>query len=264
MDADSEVYALLGVSRGCTKAQLSKAKKKLAEEWHPDRNNQSEESQEMMKKINAAFDRVYHLEFEPQPQEPIFSTTSNNESGDAPDLKQFETLGKMSEGAFFKASSSRHAKTSEIEVTVTLEELFSGTKRKYEGKTKNIIELLIPAGTLPGEVLSAGGRKFRTVLNSIRTQDHRFNISNGCLSVIIPLEAKEALLWEGDWKFEHIDGNEVAISIPPPLDTARSYVIEGQGFPRKDGSRGSLIVRFEVSFPNLTDEQKQTLRSMFQ
>lgn len=52
--ADSDYYTILEVTRTATKAQISKNFRKLSLKYHPDRN-QTEEGQEMMKKITEAY-----------------------------------------------------------------------------------------------------------------------------------------------------------------------------------------------------------------
>ena len=48
-------HAILGVSDNATKDEIKKAFRKLMLQWHPDRNNNSPESELMTKKIIAAY-----------------------------------------------------------------------------------------------------------------------------------------------------------------------------------------------------------------
>ncbi|MBL7078478.1 J domain-containing protein [Candidatus Shapirobacteria bacterium] len=50
-----DYYATLGVAKGVTQADLKKAYRRLALQWHPDRNK-SPEAEEKFKKINAAYE----------------------------------------------------------------------------------------------------------------------------------------------------------------------------------------------------------------
>lgn len=53
---DKTPYQILGVTPGATKSEIKKAYRKLIAEWHPDHNqHRIEESEEMSKKIIAAF-----------------------------------------------------------------------------------------------------------------------------------------------------------------------------------------------------------------
>ena len=50
----SDFYALLGVPRDCSEAEIKKAYRKLAMEYHPDRNS-SAGAEESFKEITEAY-----------------------------------------------------------------------------------------------------------------------------------------------------------------------------------------------------------------
>ena len=51
-----DYYAILGVKKDATEAEIKKAYRKLALKWHPDKNpNNREEAEEKFKKINEAY-----------------------------------------------------------------------------------------------------------------------------------------------------------------------------------------------------------------
>ena len=53
-----DYYAVLGVSSTATHAEISKAYKKLAREFHPDRNPDNAAAEDRFKEISAAYDVV--------------------------------------------------------------------------------------------------------------------------------------------------------------------------------------------------------------
>lgn len=54
---NSESYRILGIPYGAPKDEIEKAYKKLAMQWHPDRNK-SPDAESKMKEINQAFQQL--------------------------------------------------------------------------------------------------------------------------------------------------------------------------------------------------------------
>ena len=52
----SDFYALLGVEKSCSDDDLKRAYRKLAMQYHPDRNNGSKDAEEKFKEISEAYD----------------------------------------------------------------------------------------------------------------------------------------------------------------------------------------------------------------
>jgi molecular chaperone DnaJ len=54
----ADYYALLGIARDCSEEDLKKAYRKLAMQYHPDRNDGSKDSEEKFKEITEAYDTL--------------------------------------------------------------------------------------------------------------------------------------------------------------------------------------------------------------
>ena len=55
-EEQEDYYAILGIKKDATEAEIKKAYRKLALKWHPDKNpNNREEAEEKFKKINEAY-----------------------------------------------------------------------------------------------------------------------------------------------------------------------------------------------------------------
>jgi len=72
LGADEDPYKILGVSRSASQADIKRAYKKMARNWHPDKNNEPE-AQEMFIKVNEAHEIL--SDEEKKKQFDMFGTT---------------------------------------------------------------------------------------------------------------------------------------------------------------------------------------------
>ncbi|MDD9329781.1 MAG: DnaJ domain-containing protein, partial [Bartonella sp.] len=128
-----DYYEILGVTRGCDDRKLKSAFRKLAMQYHPDRNAGDKEAERKFKEIveayeilkdpqkRAAYDRFGHAAFENNSRE-----ASNPFSGGFADIFE-DFFGEIMGGGHRKRNDGRERGADlSYNMEVTLEEAFMG------------------------------------------------------------------------------------------------------------------------------------------
>ena len=99
--AARDPYQVLGVSRGASDAEIKKAFRKLARQYHPDRNEGSESAEARFKEVQAAYDSIGTAEARRKhEQEQMFSDSAEEETPSAAEAA-------LAEGVEWKISFRR-------------------------------------------------------------------------------------------------------------------------------------------------------------
>lgn len=142
-------YEILGVSKTATIEEIKAAYKKLALQYHPDRNiNNKEEAEKKFKEINAAYDVLSDSQ-----KRNEYDVTGGNSYGQggygkhqsyggAGGFEDFFSQFFGESDVFGQAKQKKHKKKThmtpknghdvEIGITITLKEAFTGTKQKVQ------------------------------------------------------------------------------------------------------------------------------------
>lgn len=137
---DKNYYEILGVSREATLDEIKKAHRKQALKYHPDRNPDDKEAEEMMKKVNAAFEelsdedkrRKYDLELDYKERR-----RQNNNRGSRSYSRNEEDNSSFKEGwyeEFWRTHTTKDNKETDAE---TYEKLFKEYLEKLKESYKN-------------------------------------------------------------------------------------------------------------------------------
>ncbi|PIG98677.1 DnaJ C-terminal domain-containing protein [Deinococcus sp. UR1] len=299
--AYKDYYDVLGVSRGASEADIKSAYRKLAKQYHPDKNAGDEKAAERFKEIGEAyavlsdpekrqvFDQFGHTGqvppgyggpgagggfqggdfsgFDPGQFSDFFQglfgqTGRRGGAGQGfPGGAQVNLEDLLGGGGM--GGGRRFVQNVEGELQVTLAEAFGGSDEVINVDGKRL-SLRVPAGTRDGARLRLAGQGpgGGDVLLTIRVlEDARFELDGDHLTTSVDVPAPVAALG-GDVTVQTLSGKG-NLSVPPGSSGGRRMRLRGQGWPKKDGTRGDLYVRLNVTMPAaLSDEQKELYRRL--
>jgi len=173
-------YEILGVDRNATADQIKKAYKKLAKEFHPDKNQGNKEAEEKFKKINDAYQTLS----DEQKKRNYDSTGSSNGNfgghNQRPPSEEdiFRDFERFRTGNF--GGGIRKGSSIQVIVNMTLEEIFSGAKKKIKYKKDSVCSPCKGNGSKNGTSLHNCGTCGGT--GRVVMRHGNFHIENFCHS----------------------------------------------------------------------------------
>ena len=282
-----DYYQVLGVSKNTTSEELKKTYRKLALEYHPDRNK-SPDAHEKFKEINeayeilsnaekkAAYDQYGHAAFsaggmgqgspfggfggQTYRQGPFSYTyyTSGNEGGDTPfefDFDGFSDPFEIFEQFFGGASPfARASRIPRYGLTLSFQEATKGCEKEVSigGKRRKI---KIPPGVDDGSRISFNDFYITIDVAS----DPVFKREGSDILVDVSISFTLAILG-GTISVPTING-EVKLKVRAGTQPGTMVRLRGQGIAHLRGSgRGDEYVRLHIQIPEkLTSEQRSIL-----
>lgn len=302
-----DYYNVLGVSRNADEKEIKKAFRKLAQQYHPDKNQGDAEAERKFKEVNEAYTvlsdaekRSHYDRFGSQWDKfsrsggsagDFWSQWSGNGRGPggtrtmSPEdfEKMFGGMGGATNGAggfstFFDAlfgggvnggmgGYSQGARPqvqpqrTNVPISITIEEAFSGTKRTLGSSTGDRFEVTIPPGVKTGSKVRVRNPNTQEVfmlqISVLKHDTLRRDGDN--LRVRVPLSMYTAVLG-GDLQVPTIE-NDVVLTIPPGTQGSKTFRLRGQGMPnlKTPNQRGDLLVELDIAVPTELSKKEKGL-----
>ena len=289
-----DYYKILGVERSASADEIRKAYRKLAMQYHPDRNQGNKQAEEKFKEINEAYQALS----DPQKRaryDQLGSEYSNWQRRGAPgdfdwsqwfsgqqagrggtrveygDLNDLFGGGGFSDffqsifgggmGGAATGTRTRSAPAYQQPVVISLQEAHDGALRSLQSNGRRV-EVRIPAGVKTGSkvrVAGAGPEGLDLYLIVEVAEDARFEREGNDLRTSATIDAFTAMLG-GEVKVETM-GGKVTLKIPAGTQPEQVFRLAGRGMPHLKGAhtKGDLFVRVKVRIPKQLSSKQKTL-----
>ncbi|KAH0483420.1 MAG: uncharacterized protein KVP18_004396 [Porospora cf. gigantea A] len=310
-----DYYEVLGVAKDSTDEQIRKAYKKLAMQWHPDKHQDgSKKAAEMkFKEVSEAYSVLSDPEKRQQydmgggdPSNVQFQT--NMDFVDANDIfaqvfgSGFTRMGGFGDDVFGdrmggmfggnnRVSFTRGSRAQpvdkprqyEVDLQLSLEEVFSGTTKKLKVSRKRwvgsqtrqeeqVLSVNVKAGWKDGTKVTFAGAGDQErpdlppgdIVFVVKTKKHSVFARDGShliQKVTIPL--LQALIGF-IVPVRTLDGRTLNVRVDEVVGPTTRKIIAGEGLPlpKAHGKKGDLILEFSIQFPKtLTDLQKTQIEA---
>ena len=284
-------YETLGVSKDASEKDIRQAYRRLARKHHPDLNPNDQESESQFKKINEAYevlsnadsrkkydrhgdlwrqaDNIEAQRSQGGPRTYTWTTGANSPGGAGADFDFGDILGGFGERSGGGRARPRGRQRANAAVTVSLEEAFSGTKRRVfapDGGGTRRIEATIPPGVDNGSVVRISlGSGAELYLNVTVSPHSSFRRKGSDLEVDAPVPLVDCALG-GEIEVRTL-GGRLRLKIPPESQNGQRIRLAGQGMPRLGDAtkRGDLYAIVRPQMPlDVTAEERELFERLRQ
>jgi curved DNA-binding protein len=277
-----DYYQILGVARNADADAVRKAYRKLAMQYHPDRNPGDKQAEDRFKEINEA----YQVLNDPQKRahyDRLGSAYSNwqGRGGSPGDFNwgewarsapggtrvEYEDVSDLFSEFFTnifsggRGTRGRAAQAYEQPVEITLKEAFEGTTRQVNNQGRKF-QVRIPAGVRTGSkvrVAGAGPDGLDLHLAVEIGEDERFERRGNDLHTTAEVSVFVAILG-GEAEVQTMTG-PVKLSVPAGTQPEQIFRVAGRGMPqlKNPNINGDLFVRLKVQIPRYISTKQREL-----
>lgn len=297
-----DYYKILGISKEATAKDIKKAYRKLAAQYHPDKNPDDKAAEEKFKEINEANEvlsdpkkrekydalganwQAYEQygddwrEYAKYAQQNRSGNSRGFNQGDPSQFYRGQTGNAEDFSDFFEAFFGGQARGQgfsggdiQAEMPITLMEAYQGSKRTFEINNEKL-RITIKPGAYDGQTLKVkekgqpgmqGGKRGDLYIQLRVTPDLNFKRTGNNLSSTVEADLYTAILG-GKIEIPTLT-RKVKMNIPKGSENGKVLRLKGKGMPlyNKPNQYGDLLVTLKVALPKyLTTEEEQLFQRL--
>ncbi|MEQ9491327.1 MAG: DnaJ C-terminal domain-containing protein [Alphaproteobacteria bacterium] len=284
---NADPYALLGVPRGATDAEIKKAYRELARKLHPDLNAGHPEREEKFKAVSGAYEFLRDPERRRRYDAGEIDATGAEkpdrdfyyryaDSGNRHRYQPNESYDDISDifgrafgqdrhdgggmgSARFRGADLRY------QIEIGFLDAVNGEKRRVKTQSGSVIDITIPPGIRNGQTLRLSGKGQKGLnggppgdaLIEVSIRPHPiFERAGDDIKLDLPITIDEAILG-GTVEIPTISGR-VNLRIPPGSSSGSVLRLKGKGIHRVGEKAGDQRVTLSIVLPKTIDDELKT------
>lgn len=260
--AKRDYYEVLGVAKTADEAEIKKAYRKLAMQFHPDKNPDNKEAEEKFKEASEAYeilsdkdkrqiyDQYGHAGIDSQFGGGGFSWDNFSHFEDISDLfgggfsSIFENLFGGGFGGRGRERSSNRGEDLQIELSLSLKDIALGAEKTIKINVKDACDKCEGSGSADGKVDSCtqchGTGQVRTVRPSLFGQMQTISECPSCRGEGKIIKNKCSKCY-GEGRMPRV--KEITVKIPAGVEENQYIRLRGQGnIGSRQGAHGDILV----------------------
>ncbi len=272
-----DYYKILGVEKTADEEEIKKTFRKLAKQWHPDKNQGNKQAEEKFKEISEAYEVLSDSEkrrklddffniSQNQNKYTYKSTSTFTEEANEPEFsdffKQFFKKKTNARNSFLKGADLRG------KITISLQEAYNGSIRIISTSDEKI-RIKIKPGIASDQIIKIEGKGKPTQYGGapgdlfirILIQPDLLYIRNGNDLIKKEIIDIYTAILGGEISVQTLKGN-IKVKIPPNYKYKRKLRIKDYGMPFYENPLkfGDLYIDLTYDLPqNLSPEEKALL-----
>ncbi|WP_105567204.1 DnaJ C-terminal domain-containing protein [Microbacterium halophytorum] len=287
---DKDFYAVLGVSKDVTDAELKKAYRKLARTHHPDSNPGNAAAEAKFKEISEAYSVLSDPEQRREYDEiramgggarftaggpgaggfeDVFSHFGGGGAGGATNFDDIFSMFGQSGGR--RAGFGMPTKGQDLTARTTLDfmKAAKGDTVTLQSADGTSFKIKVPAGVADGQKIRLRGRgrpspnggENGDIVVEVSVKPHPVFTRDGLnLRVQVPVTFTEAALG-ATIEVPTLEGDTVRLKVAAGTPSGRVLRVKGRGIASKKGT-GDLLAEVQIVVPgNLTADQREALEA---